>query len=62
MRLHRAAAPAALLDADALPQATVILIHDRLKITAVTPADLQTLLDDLSAVAAALEAAGADAG
>jgi len=57
--LDRAAAPAALLAADALPQAAVILIHDQPKVTAVTPAHLQTLLDHLSAVAAVLEAARA---
>jgi hypothetical protein len=53
--LDRAAAPAALLGPEALPQETTLLIHDQPKPGAVTPARLQTLLDDLSIVAAALE-------
>lgn len=54
--LDRAAAPAALLGPAALPEATVILIHDQPRVTAVTAATFGVLLDDLSAVAAALEA------
>jgi hypothetical protein len=53
--LNRAAAPAALLRPEVLPQVTTILIHDQPKPGAVTPAYLQTLLDDLSVAAAALE-------
>jgi hypothetical protein len=54
--LDRAAASAALLGPDVLPGAAVVLIHDQPRITAVTLTGFQTSLDELSAVADALEA------